>query len=194
MTYSPNIPQGNSSPANQVTGMQTNFSTFASVFDNNHVALNLANQGDHIGMILQNQSSDPAVGESNIVLYAKNATSKAGTQPQLFIKVPQFLPNIKSLPMQLTYNTVNTTGPVYQSFLPGGYIFYFGNSSLATSPTLITLSPQPTKILMALAETNSVLGGLGGGIPISTRVVNNFTFNVYASSACNFSWMAIAQA
>ena len=202
MTYNPNIPIGAVSPQNQVPAIQTNFSQFNSIFEKNHTSINTTNQGDHERIILEIQNSDPdLIGNINI-LYAKNATSKAGTQPQLFFKIPIFLPTMLdpstpgNLPMQLTYNSINTTGPVYQSFLPGGYIFYFGSTTnIAVN---IILSPVPTIILMAIAYPNTKTTA-GTPIPfnVSTQIISNMEFKINSTlgtTPYSFTWMAIAQA
>lgn len=205
MTYNPNSPNGTQSPKDQVVQVMTNFSQFAAIFSStvagvvyNHTALNLQKQGDHESIIITNQTIDPTI-ENAVVLYAKNATSKAGTQPQLFYKTPQFLPDEinpdtpGNPPVQLTYNTVNIAGPVYQSFLPGGYLFYFGTR---TGAGQITLSPQPTKILIAIAYPNE-LTTVGTPVPddVSVQITSNFQFNIISSSAQltdTFTWLAIA--
>src|SRR6186713_2669478 len=132
MTFSPTTPQSQPSPAATQAQIQTNFAEYARIFALNHSAVNTSNQGDHEGVILTRQTVDPGVTEDLEAVYCKDATSKAGTQPQLFAKIKKFLPNSKdtqnapNIPMQLTYNAVNVAGPQYQSFLPGGYLLYFG--------------------------------------------------------------------
>ncbi len=96
--------------------------------------------------------------------------------------------------MQLTYNTVNTAGPVYQSFIAGGYIFYFGNVSNIV-PT-ITLSPTPTKIIIAIAQANTMTtAGTPAPFNCSTTVTQPDKIKINSSipnSPYSFSWMAIA--
>src|SRR5580692_6784455 len=135
MTYDPTSPNGLQSPKDQVTQVRTNFAQFASILAINHTGFNLTNQGDHEAVVLNNQSVDPGVTQDLDVIYCKNATSNLGKQPQIFLQIPKFLPteldptNAINAPMQLTYNQVNVAGPVFQSFLPGGYLFYFGTVS-----------------------------------------------------------------
>jgi hypothetical protein len=202
MTFSPLVPTSTQSPKSQVTAIQTNFSQFATVFSalNNHVALNSAGQGNHGTMIFTIQTADPGIVENTAVVYAKNAPSKAGTQPQLFLQIPTFLPNSldPSEPgnpgMQLTYNAVNTAGPVFQSFLPGGYLLYFGT---ITNPSTVTLSPAPTLIVSAIAMPNNTFSGLGTPDDVSTVIASNSTFqikSINASPGDTFTWIALAQA
>lgn len=208
MTYNPNIPQGQPSPKNQTSAVQTNFAQFAALFSTtsggityNHTALNNNNQGDHESILLTLQSVDPGVTEDLDVIYCKNASSAVGTQPQLFLQIPVFLPTSLdpstpgNPPMQLTYNSVNKTGPVYQSFLTGGYILYFGSVTFS-SPT-VTLSPVPSAILMGIAIPNNltVLG-----TPISNTVgfkpISSSQFQIVSSTAAptdTFKWMVIAK-
>lgn len=203
MTYLPDIPIGEDSPANQVTKVQGNFAKLASVFSQtiagviyNHTPFNNFNQGDHEAILLQNQTLDPGVNQTLNVLYSKNASSAVGTQPQLFLQIPQFLPNnIPNTPMQLTYNAVNTAGPVYQSFLPGGYLLFFGMTSNIAIP--IVLTPTPTIIIMAIANPNNKTT-VGTPIPFDVSIVvtqpNTIKINsALASGVYTFTWMAIAK-
>lgn len=199
-------PDAGPSPALDASIIQTNFSDFATIFATNHIALNDRNQGAHGQVVMQNQTSDPGVTEDLAVLYSKNATSKAGTQPQLFVQIPKFLPtnldttDAANVGMQLTHNTVNTAGPVYQSFLPGGYLFYFGvvNSNVLPIAVTVILSPAPTRIITAIAEPNTVSAG---GVPfqVSTAIdtATNDRFIIYSSGTVtpySFTWTAIAKA
>ncbi len=203
MTFNPDSPQGNDSPANQVVQVQTNFSTYATGFNSNHTNLNDVNEGNHASIIFEKQSNPPTIDDSFCVLYNKNAQSNLGTQPQLFLSIPKFLPtkldpNSPGNPtMQLTYNEVNTTGPVYQSFLPGKYLLYFGQTSIANPQTsvTITLTPAPSTIRMAIAYANSTSGG--ASIPVSTNITSNNTFDiktVLPPGSVPFTWIAIATA
>jgi hypothetical protein len=203
-------PEPTPSPKLDASNIQGNFATWATTFSVNHVAMNDANQGKHNAIIMQNQASDPGVNNNYVVLFPKNVTNNLGTQSQLFVQVPKFLPTqfdsttaINSS-MQLTYNQVNTSGPIYQSFLAGGYVIYFGSStgSAASSPISITItvSPSPTKLLTAFATSNNMTtNGTSIPIPTSINILNStqFTINSAPSSGVNypftysFTWMAI---
>lgn len=214
MTYDPTKPDPSPSPAVDVAQIRTNFATWATALVQNHTAMNNRNQGDHEKVLMELQTNDPGVTEDLDVLYAKNATTHAGTEPQLFVQIPQFLPNANdwtqnpNLGMQLTYSKVNTAGPVYQSFLPGGYLLYFGSVSGMTTPNTslaitVVLSPVPTKILLAIATPNTMTS-LGAPIPfdVSTAintitndrfVINSTSNGAGGSIAYSFGWVAIAQ-
>ncbi len=210
MTYDPQIPLVTESPKDSASPIQVNFSQFASIFSSlvggvtyNHMPLNNLQQGKHGAVLFQNQILDPGVDQDLTVLYSKNATSHASTEPQLFVQIPKFLPtnedttNAPNAPMQLTYNSVNTAGPVYYSFLPGGYLIYFGNVTTLISPQLVTLSPVPTELLIAIAMPNTVeANSTHQAIKISTDIVTTSTFNVYTSftGSRTFNWVAIARA
>lgn len=200
MPYDPTVPQGLPSPASQVSAVRTNFSQFGTIFSNNHTALNASNQGSHEAITLTLQSADPGVTQNEAILYSKNASSHAGTQPQLFVQIPDFLPTAldPSDPgnpgMQLTYNSVNTAGSQYQSFLVGGYILYFGTVSATGT---ITLSPAPTKILTAIAQANN--RKLVALVPfdVNTTIISNSQFSINSQQATGvftFTWLVIAQA
>lgn len=210
MTFNPNIPVADDSPKNQASLIRTDFSTFASVFSTtiltntyNHTAVNTQNQGDHETVILQDQvTTDPVINDNFACLYCKDAPSKAGTQPQLFLRIPKYLPNqfvgknAPNNPIQLTYNQVNTTGPQYQSFLPGGYLLYFGQTTISNPQVskVITLSPAPTKIIIAIAYANTANGN-GGAIKVSTNITSNQQFTIFSQSfagSVTFSYLVIA--
>lgn len=213
MTYNPEIPLVTESPDTSSNPVQVNFSQFDSVFSSlvagvyyNHMKINLATQGKHAAVIFEKQSSDPTVNQDQSDLYAKDATSNTSTEPQLFAKIPVFLPTkldttqATNAPMQLTFNTVNTAGPVYQSFLPGGYLMYFG--SVTDIVPAIVLTPQPTSILVALAFPNTRTS-VGQPIPynVSTRINGNTSFNIFSTlngtgpvDPYSFTWIAIGKA
>jgi hypothetical protein len=198
MTYSFVKPDQGPSPKLDVTKIQTNFSQFASVFNVDHTALNNTNQGDHESVILVNQSQDPVVTQDLAVLYCKTASGSTGNQPQLFVALKSFLPTANDpttgpfFPERLTYNVVNTSGPIYQSFLPGGKLLYFGSTSNIAIP--ITLSPTPLSILIAIATPNN-LSSIGTPQPftVSTAITgaNTFKINSNATGSYTFGWVAI---
>lgn len=204
MTYNPLKPDSGPSPLVDAPTIQTNFAQFAAIFSRtaggviyNHTPLNDNNQGDHEAILLEKQTADPGVTQLLDALYCKDATSNAGTQPQLFVQIPKFLPtildtrNAPNNPMQLTYNAVNTAGPIYQSFLAGGYLVFFGTTNnIALN---ITLSPAPTTLLLAIAEPQNVLAG-NTAFDVTTNIINNSTFKINSISAIGvytFSWIAI---
>lgn len=212
MTYNPNIPPPTTSPALSPVPIQTNYSQFAAIFSAltggvfyNHIPLNNPNQGKHGAVIFENQSSDPSVTQDLDALYCKNTTSAASPsgQPQMFVRIPKFLPfgsdpePAPNFPMQLTYNSVNTSGPnQYQSFLPGGFILYFGNTTTIGTP--ITLSPTPTEIVMVQAYSQGSAGGTANEPYTSgVNVTQPGTIQILSGNApggANFLWMAIAKA
>ena len=222
MTYNPLKPDQGPSPQIDVSTIQNNFLTFSTIFSStvggvnyNHTALNNKFQGDHESVILQTQSGGAQNPDGQTTLYGKNAGSNAGTQPQLFVKVPQFLPTsldtkiASNAGMQLTYNTVNTSGsPNYQSFLAGGYIFYFGNVNTNSILYQVNLTPVPSKLLIAIASQNTIFYTTGIGatnLPfnINTTIPNGINSYFFISTPLafnppaggyNFSWLAIGAA
>lgn len=187
MTYNPEIPQPEPSPATQQSELKTNFSQFAAVFASslggvnyNHTAINAGNQGKHEAIILQDNVTDPLVEDDFVALYNKGG--------QIFARIQEFLPNgIPNNPMQLTYGTVNTGGPVYQSFLPGGYVLYIGTSAKASQ---VTLSPACSELLLVIGVPN-----VGSNLyDIGATVVqpNKFTLNsILAPGGYSFAYIAI---
>lgn len=197
MTYNPDIPEDLPPPNVIVDQIRANFSQYFNVFDNNHTAMNANNQGKHSTVIFQQQSVDPIVDGDFDSLYGKSVNTNSGTAQEIFARIPVFLPNEKpNDPMQLTFNVVNTAGPVYQSFMVGGYIVYFGQTNNIAVP--ITLSPAPTEILCVIANGNNFTT-IGTPIPYDAQVTvnaNNFQFTITsltASGVYTFSWFAIGK-
>lgn len=207
MTYTPSKPDAGPSPLLDAPTIQADFAVFDAAFSTtaggvvyNHTAMNDKNQGDHEAVIMKLQSADPGVTENLTSLYAKNATSAVSTEPQLFVQIPKFLPtenDTTTAPnegMQLTYNTADVAGPIYQSFLPGGYILYLGQIGDITVP--ITLVPTPTKILCVQAFPEAT-GGSNIPYPLRVVVTQPDTIKIDSSTSpalTNFMWMAIAKA
>ncbi len=209
--YDPLKPDAGPSPLLDVSTIQGNFFDFDAVFTTNHITLNDRNQGAHGSVILQKQASDPGVTEDLSVLYCKDASSNASTEPQLFVQIPKFLPtnldstNADNVGMQLTYQQVNVAGPVYQSFLPGGFLFFFGSVSGVSVPGMlttltITLSPIPTEILTAIATPNTMTNGsIPAPFNVSTKINSSSQFTIYSTAngddpgiPYSFTWTAIA--
>lgn len=196
MSYDPTIPTDFPPPNIAVDKIRANFSQYATVFDNNHVALNATNQGKHTNVILQRQSVDPTIDDDFDALYGKSVATNSSTADEIFVRIPQFLPNqFPNAPMQLTFNSVNTSGPVYQSFMAGGYIIYFGTTSNIAVP--ITLSPVPSSIECIIADGNGFTT-VGTPIPFDASVFfsgpTQFTISsVAATGVYRFSWFAIGK-
>lgn len=208
MTYDPTIPASTSSPKTSAANIQANFSQFSTIFSKtsvgvvyNHMALNDANAaGKHAVVRFQRQTADPGVELDLDVLYCKNATLQIGVLSQLFLQIPTFLPTdfdttkAANTPMLLTYNQVNTAGPIYQSFLIGGYILYFGSTTNIATP--IVLSPAPKNILCVQAIPQGVVSG---NIPYNVGVVvtQPKTIKINSSNApggATFLWLGIGTA
>ena len=206
MTYNPQIPVGVISPQAQAPEIQTNFAQFASIFSTtiasntfNHTAFNTPKQGDHETVVFEKQTTDPEVTNDLVILYSKDSTSAVDTEPQLFLRIPIFKNMRGNPPMQLTYNKVNIAGPVYQSFMAGGYLLFFGTITDITIN--ITLIPTPTQILCAIANSNTMTT-VGTSVPfnVSTQIISNDQFKINSSLngstiiPYSFTWAAIAKA
>ena len=217
MTFDPNIPVGDLSPATQQPQVKTNFSTFPAIFASssggvnyNHTAINLSNQGKHEAIIITQQTVDPVITNNYVALYAKNAVQASGNALEIFERIPQFNPNIPNNPIQLTYNVVNIAGPQYQSFLPGGYILYNGSvSGTATNANTlvftITVTPTPSAGLTPIAASNTASSRSSAlnfiGCAISTQVISVNQFKIFMESPYStlnpmapftLTWMALA--
>jgi hypothetical protein len=200
--YDPTIPTDLPPPNIAVDLIRANFSQYAQVFDNNHVALNATNQGKHTHVILQRQLSDPLVDGSFDTLYGKSVATTSSTSDEVFSRIPQFLPVDKpNDPTQLTFNVVNTTGvPFYQSFLPGGYIIYFGTiPSALFINTTITLVPTPSKILCVIPNPTQLVtvGPLTFPVNVAVRILNASQFTIFSQTGVGLTgdikWLAIAK-
>lgn len=197
MTYSTVKPDAGPSPSLDVGQIKTNYSTYLTVFGRQHLTLNDPKMGQHKVITMQKQDDDLPVLKNSVVMYPKNVTSKVNTQPQLFFRIPKFLPNeVPNTPMQLTYNTVNTAGPVYQSFIPGGYLLFMG---MVTDISFdITLPTDTNGILVAIAASNTVKGATRIQNTVYTKVLTTSSFKIGSNLATgtpySFSYIVIARA
>lgn len=197
MVYKRNIPLGELSPAVQAVDIKNNFADFGTIFAVNHQGFNDTNQGKHTKVILQKQNDDPDVTQDLAVLYAKNDTQTI-PQPQLFLKLKDFLPSeidtntVENTPIQLTHNVVNVAGPQYQSFFAGGFIVYIGSTTEAN--LVITLSPAPSSLLLAMASASS---GVQPFIALNTEITGTDKFRIrYTTTSIPVStlnWFAIGK-
>lgn len=192
MTYTPTKPDPGPSPRLDASNIRNNFASFATALAVNHIAMNADKQGFHEDVVLNKQAVDPEIVGNEAIVFCKDATSKLGTQPQLFVKVPKFLPtktdttNAPNSPMQATYNTVDTAGivnpgyTIYQSFLWGGYLFFFGFSTDITTP--IVLTPDTTELLIAIAAPNDMKTvSLFSSYDVSTVILGSNSFRIISS-------------
>jgi len=201
MTYKANIPQDLPPPSVIVDQIRENFSTFASVFDNNHQALNLNNQGKHTNVILQvGTTGSPPVDDNSNRLYTFGVQSNSSFSRQLFLKIPKFLPNDQpNDPIQLTFNSVNTAGPLYQSFLIGGFLVFIGTANQPINPNTIVpitinLTPVPKDILCIIANVNG--SGIGFQGTVSAKAVGNSQIVITpgqpnSGATQPYTWLAI---
>ncbi len=196
MTYSSTEPQDLPPPVVATVQMKTNFAQFQTVFTNNHVALNNSSQGKHGKVVFEAQTSDPGVTGNYDAVYCKSVTNTSSTQPQAFLQIPQFLPNNQpNTPQQITFDSVNTAGPDYHTFLPGGYIMFFG--SVNAVPTTITLNPIGKGITSVIVNPNN-LTSIGQPVPFDAyaTVLNATQFVInsgYATGVYTFTWVAICE-
>jgi hypothetical protein len=191
MSFSITKPDAGPSPKVDVDQLRDNFGTFAPAFAENHTALNNRNQGCHEAVLFEQQAIDPIIGGTYATLYAKSVTNTLGTEPQIFARLPVFLPTEDDTrgagndPMQMTYSKVNTAGPQYQSFWPGGYVVYTGQTTDITIP--ITLVPAPSSIVIAIAAAHNMTVSFGTPVPYNaaTNILSASSFKI--DSNLNFT-------
>lgn len=200
MTYVPDTPQAQPSPRDTQVQIQTNFAQWAAQFLKNHSAMNSSSQGDHGAVVLEKQSVDPGVTQDQVTLFCKDATSQLSTELQLFAQIKKFLPTLSDStdainePMQLTYNSVNTTGPnQFQSFLIGGLLLFMGSTN--NIAITITLIPSPSLIYLAIASPSNLNGGVPNNVSTTVTQPNQFKIDSTSAVAGNtFYWIAIGKA
>lgn len=204
MTYNPDIPQDLPSPSIAVDAIRANFSSYANVFDNNHSALNSSTQGKHTNVILQDQSSHPEVDSGFDSLYGKSVVSNSSTNSQIFARLPKFLPNnVPNNPLQLTFNTVSTSS-IFQSFLPGGYLLFFGTIPSQMTPinAVINLSPAPSVILCVIPNPTRLVGvssSLTAPLRLAVDINSSSQFTITSAPIVapfitgDVNWIAIAR-
>lgn len=204
MSYSIVKPDPGPSPFLDAPTIQGNFAAWATTFKKDHMDMNLRTQGDHKYVVMTNLVAGPPLVGDEDILFNKNATQATGgpTQPQLFVKIPVFLPTMADptpspvpIAMQLTYNQVNVAGPQFQSFLPGGYLLYFGSETNVVGSRIVNLVPVPTKIIIAIATADKAgAGNLAASIATSINSASQFTIFSNVTSPNTVQYWVIAQA
>lgn len=140
-TYDPNSPQPLDALADSQVDMLANFTKMAEVFSNNHIALDsstTADRGKHTYVELVQKVKTPQNSTTNVALYSKEGTD---IESQLF-----YLPKNPNSEIQLTnYQnySVSTDDSRLFTFLPGGYIIYFGFFTMTSEgPFQFELKPR----------------------------------------------------
>lgn len=185
MTYSTRKPDAGPSPKVDVNQIRENFASFLTVFSANHTALNASTQGCHTNILFQTQTSNDDVPGGTANMFSKSVTNATSTQPHLFTKVARFLPNgnnsamADNVPLQLTYNKVSTTGPIYQSFMIGGYLLFMGQTNNIAAD--IVLTPSPSRILSVIPAAHNMKSSGGAPYDVAAQVISNTTFRIRSS-------------
>ncbi len=209
MSYSANSPQDLPPPNIAVDQIRANFNQFANSLAASHTPMNDENQGKHEAVIFQALGSTPSGGNTGDNMWCERITnsSPTSTAAQLFMRVPAF-GGLPALRQQLTYDVVNTAGPVYQSFTPGifltdrqspsCYLWYFGQASFSSpaSSVDVTLTPAPRKILCIIANPQQFNAATVPG-PKGCSVLakaDNTGFTIFGPNNTNpntFTWIAL---
>ena len=153
----------------------SNFQTINKVWSDNHYPLtgdqNQTFQGMHNVVTMRPQTGDPTTTAGQTAFYNKLVSSI----PQLF-----FRPESNATPIQLTYQSINTTGTQQYSFVAGPFIIYGGfKTGGVTSGTTIALTPGSSLIYVGLT-TSSVqfIGTIGSAVATNVNAspgANSFT-------------------
>lgn len=198
MTFDNNIPVSGQSLGSTRTQINTNFSLIASVFANNHEAFNDGDEGKHKFMQMPEQAAAPATAASEGGFYTKDANGK----PQLFYRnegsgSEYQLTHVRDAGIaefgtNTTYSGTLTGG---WTFLPGGLIMNYGQSTVTSSGTTITYALQFPSGNPAFSITTSVLRATGSGFTSLVRPASSldtgFDYVSGGGSAILISWMAI---
>ena len=154
--FDPMIPQVTDKLAQSQKDMLINFQTLSLAFGENHINFyssaqtNEAEQGKHTNIqMLKGPSFQTKIGETNI--YCKQVKDGDFYPPQLFFKM-------QNNGQEQQYTTFQNTDPVKSNstytFIPGGFLFYFGMAKIVQPGNFatITLTPNPTKVIFAMAN------------------------------------------
>jgi hypothetical protein len=177
VTYNPNIPQSNERPSVSQSKILTNFQQLNTVFDEDHLTFNASeNNGKHKAIHLR-EVSDPTTISNELGLYVKETDSISelwlrresnGTKIQLTSKNP----------------TKATAG---QTFLPGGIILKWGNSSVGAGGDISFPTQFPTACLNVQATVED-----SSAIYVSVKNISKTKFTTTLSRSANsVRWLAI---
>lgn len=139
--YNPSVPVPNHLPSQDVSDMQTNTASISGLISVDHFGFGDANAGQHQKSTYVIQGSDPAIVPDSAIVYSKNLTTDALTQPEIYVRHPTGSPILL------------TRGLPDPSLGEGG--FYGGlqiRTGSASTPSAVTFSsPFPTACLTVVA-------------------------------------------
>lgn len=154
MSYNSNIPQSTSKRQISQKQILANFQAIAAAFSENHSALGLGTQGQHIALVLRPQGSDPTTSATETAIYQKLVTGI----PNWFYR-----PSSNQTPIQMSYPSI-VTGiqsmnptvyfPQQYSFMAGPFVVYMGKIVNPTNGQTVTLTPVTTLRYVGLSVTN----------------------------------------
>lgn len=181
MSYNSNIPLGTDPILQSQAQIRANFQSINNVFSNNHFPLNgdPEFQGMHVVLTMRPQNvTDPSTDATHVAFYNKLVS----TIPQLF-----FRPNSNQTPIQLTYQSINTskTSPQQYSFVAGPFVVYGGKIHNPTNGQTVTLTPTTTLLYVGLTSANVVFKGANVLAAIPTSISGS-SFNIsYSGTAAS---------
>lgn len=140
-TYDPNIPQPLDALADSQVDLLSNFIKMSEVFANNHIPLEsatTADRGKHGEIELVQRVNTPLNSTTNLSLYTKEGTD---IESQLY-----YLPKDPNSEIQITnyqnYDVSMDDSRIF-TFLPGGFIIYFGFFTMTSAgPFQFELKPR----------------------------------------------------
>jgi hypothetical protein len=181
-SYSPTIPNPPNDPADDVSVMQTNAASIASIIDVDHVGFNIAGGGQH-EQVTFNANKVPSIPTSPPVLFTDLPQNHGGnpalTVPELFF----YSGNASQSSDQ--YSCLST-GSV---LLFGGIIMKWGFSNIVKTGTAITFSnafPNNCFGVQVTVNQNAFSGG-----DAWSNIPSTAGFTAKAENNCSIFWTAI---
>jgi hypothetical protein len=192
--YDDLIPNGTDAMQLSAAQLRSNFIQIYNAYAENHVPLTTPNDlfsGMHTELEMKTQS-DPSTLSDEVALYSKTGT---GSQPQIFFRASS-----SGNVIQLSNNKVISTGPNYQSFIAGPYIWLFGKITGISNGTVITYTTYYPGLTFSEVEfidiqvTGTIaFPQVGFSAGVSNITTTTFTINTNAVTPADFYYFIIGK-
>lgn len=157
--YDKDIPERNDFLDDSQVDMQLNFQVLDETFSKNHVGFYsldqpiVTEQGKHNIVELVTRKNNQQTKSGEISLFTKEKNDGEDSIPQLFINMQ----NNSSVQQLTTFQNVISNSNKGYTFLPGGFIWYFGTARMEGGKGSVTLNPSPVKNLQSPGLSGKIL-------------------------------------
>lgn len=186
MSFTPNIPADGQSLGNSKPMVRNNFNVINSSFAINHIDFNSLGAGKHKFVQMPAQGSDPGTALADIALYNKlGATAGTAATNCLFLQ-----PQNSGTAYQVS-NIAPLQGAFGYSWLPGGMLIQWGNTTIAGATTNVVFTAGGGVAFTTIYTVVAIPSQTDRKSAVTTTSTTGFTFVMENTGAGVIRWIAI---